>query len=96
MKIILSWPRFKRHLGTIGKKVTPSVNWTLDKDTQDINDGIAGVTNINSSVVVGILKQLCTLWKAHARFIQLFSKTPPSRSRRQIFKFSINTVSLIG
>ena len=43
---MLSWPRFWRHLGTIGKKETPSVNWTLDKDTQDIVDGIAGVMNI--------------------------------------------------
>ena len=40
------------------QKVIPFMTWTLDKDIQDIVDGIAEVTNINSSVVVCILKQL--------------------------------------
>ena len=36
------------------QKATPSVNWALDKDTQNIVNGITGVTNINSSVVLYI------------------------------------------
>ena len=55
---LLKLATFLRHQGTSGIKVIPSMNWTLDKDTQDIGDGIAGVTNINSSVVVCILKQI--------------------------------------
>ena len=97
-KIILSWSCFWRHLGAIGKKVTPSVNWTFDKHKQDIVNGIAGVMNINRSVVFCVLKLLWTLWKAHARLSSRFltlGKTPPSRNWHQILKFSINTVALI-
>ena len=63
---------FLRHLGAICKKVTPSMNWTLDKATQDIVDGIAGVMDMNSSIVFCISKSLCKLCRAHARSITRF------------------------
>ena len=53
-KLVIFW----RHLDAICKKVTPSMNWTLDKDTQDIIDGIASVMDINSSIVFCISKSL--------------------------------------
>ena len=62
-KLVMFW----RHLDAICKKVTPSMNWTLDKDTQDMIDGIAGVMDINSSIVFCISESLWKLWRAHAR-----------------------------
>ena len=39
------------HLGAIGKNITPGMKWTFDGDARDMVDEIAGVKNINSSVM---------------------------------------------
>ena len=79
--------------------LTPSMNWTLDKDTQDIVDGIAGVMDINSSIVFCISKSLWKLWRVHARSISRFltfeQNTPRVDKGAKFFKSSINTVALI-
>ena len=41
----------ERSLGAIGKNVTSVVKWTFDEDARDMVDEIAGINNINSSVV---------------------------------------------
>ena len=43
--------RFLKVSGAIGNNITPGLKLTFDGDTRDMVDEIAGVENINSSVM---------------------------------------------
>ena len=45
------WSRSERPLGAIGKNIISVVKWTFDEGARDMVDEIAGINNINSSVV---------------------------------------------
>ena len=51
IKLIFQWSRSERPLGAIGKNITSVVKWTFDVGARDMVDEIAGLNNINSSVV---------------------------------------------
>ena len=48
---MFQWSRSERPLGAIGKIITSFVKWTFDEDARDMVDEIAGIKNINSSVL---------------------------------------------
>ena len=50
-KAIFQWSRSERPLGAIGKNITSVVKWAFDEGARDMVDEIAGINNINSSVV---------------------------------------------
>ena len=50
-QLIFQWSRSERPLGAIGKNIISVVKWTFDEGARDMVDEIAGVNNINSSVV---------------------------------------------
>ena len=50
-KAFFQWSRSERPLGAIGKNITSVVKWTFDEGARDMVDEIAGINNINSSVV---------------------------------------------
>ena len=51
VKLSFQWSRSEKPLGAIGKNITSVVKWTFNEGARDMVDGIAGIKNINSSVV---------------------------------------------
>ena len=75
----ISW----RHLGAIGKKITPGLQWTFDGAARDMVDDIAGVENIHSSVMFTPWRTFYSCGKAHARLISRFLTSKHKISKTQ-------------